>query len=151
MSLGACKERKYLARSKLQISCSRQASSTTAINHHDNQTGCNTARSVFMLIPVAYIANLFVGRRATSFPAKPWSRCLATAVDTIEASLENSLKETHSIESMLQGQSQFPVPRIRDSTHSTIDYAERAVRKTYHSIRRQRKHHLPLSTITSSL
>ncbi|MCJ1285786.1 37S ribosomal protein, mitochondrial [Xylographa opegraphella] len=52
---------------------------------------------------------------------RSWSRSLATEVDTIEASVENSLKETHSIESLIQDHTSNPVPRIDHRTHRTFD------------------------------
>ena len=59
-----------------------------------------------------------------------WSRSLATEVDTVEASVENSLKETHSIESLIQDHTTNPVPQINRRTHRTFDY------KTDETVRR---------------
>ena len=61
---------------------------------------------------------------------RSWSRSLATEVDALEASVENSLKETHSIESLIQNHTSNPIPRIDQRTHRTFDY------KTDETVRR---------------
>ncbi|MCJ1414535.1 37S ribosomal protein, mitochondrial [Xylographa parallela] len=64
----------------------------------------------------------------TAFFAETGS--LTTEVDTLEASVENSLKETHSIESLIQDHTLSPIPRINDKTHRTFDYKkDETVRK----------------------
>lgn len=47
-------------------------------------------------------------------------RCLASATE-IDASLQNHLKETHSIESLIQRESSKIVPQINDQTHTTTN------------------------------
>ncbi|CAL8577967.1 hypothetical protein XPA_003773 [Xanthoria parietina] len=70
----------------------------------------------------------------------PCIRSFASEVDieAIEASLDRSLKETHSIESLLQNESSEPVPPIEDTTHTTFDYRKDQVAEDFDSIRRQR-------------
>ncbi|KAL8931661.1 MAG: hypothetical protein Q9211_006808 [Gyalolechia sp. 1 TL-2023] len=65
------------------------------------------------------------GRRVASRPPPPRlvHRCFASAINTdiesIEASLDNSLKETHSIESLLQNESSAIIPRALTSNLGT--------------------------------
>ena len=79
-----------------------------------------------------------IGRllRQTSF--KSWSRYLATEVDTLEASLENSLKETHSIESLIQNITSSLVPRVNDKIHRTFDYNTDATVRRHLALKHQR-------------
>lgn len=62
------------------------------------------------------------GRRTIALPFKTWTRCFASEISGVEASLANSLKETHSIESTLQQHTLTPIARIDDESHRTVDY-----------------------------
>ena len=64
-----------------------------------------------------------VGRRIATAPAKSWTRPLATEVDvdSIENSVDNSLRETKSIESQIQKETVKLVPQIDARTHSTLN------------------------------
>ncbi|OCL11953.1 ribosomal protein S2, partial [Glonium stellatum] len=48
-------------------------------------------------------------------------RFLSSEIDSIEASLQNSLKETHSIEAYINSASSVPVPPIDPDTHATTE------------------------------
>lgn len=60
----------------------------------------------------------FEAGKITSVLARSWTRSLATEVDRIEASLNNQLKETHSIEAQVQSTSSVTIPRIDHETHA---------------------------------
>ncbi|KAL8823893.1 MAG: hypothetical protein Q9170_008296 [Blastenia crenularia] len=79
------------------------------------------------------------GRKITSVPLH---RCFASTIDdsiqSIESSLSNSLKETHSIESLVQNGTSSPVPRIDAKTHTTPRDNYWQVAQGFSSIRRQR-------------
>jgi len=62
-----------------------------------------------------------VGRIFRALPQKQWRRSLASEADAINASLQNQLKETHSIESALQAHLERPVPQIDDQSHTSKD------------------------------
>ncbi|MCJ1398686.1 37S ribosomal protein, mitochondrial [Xylographa trunciseda] len=79
------------------------------------------------------------GRLLQRGSPRSWSRSLATEVDTLEASVENSLKETHSIESLIQDHTSIPIPRIDDSTHRTFDYKTDATVRKHVAIKHQRE------------
>ncbi|KAL8923278.1 MAG: hypothetical protein Q9208_004678 [Pyrenodesmia sp. 3 TL-2023] len=81
------------------------------------------------------------GRRIASRPAHPWRRSFASTFDIegIESSLDSSLKETHSIESLLQNETSSLVPHIENTTHATPSISSnRQVAASYRSLRRQR-------------
>ncbi|MCJ1394737.1 37S ribosomal protein, mitochondrial [Xylographa bjoerkii] len=65
------------------------------------------------------------------------SRSLATEVDTVEASVENSLKETHSIESLIQDHTTNAIPRIDDRTHRRFDYKTEATVRKHLAVKHQ--------------
>ncbi|KAL8858417.1 MAG: hypothetical protein Q9178_005098 [Gyalolechia marmorata] len=79
------------------------------------------------------------GRRIAIQPRLPWIRSFASEVDieAIEASLDRSLKETHSIESLLQNESSDVVPQIDNDTHTTPDYNNDEVAEAFRSLKRQ--------------
>ncbi|KAL8662436.1 MAG: hypothetical protein Q9168_008258, partial [Polycauliona sp. 1 TL-2023] len=79
------------------------------------------------------------GRRIATRQRLPPVRSFASEVDieSIEASLDSSLKETHSIESLLQNESSDVVPRIDNATHTTPDYNNDQVAQNFHSLKRQ--------------
>ena len=58
--------------------------------------------------------------------AQSWRRSLATEVDRIETSLDNQLKQTHSIEANIQSQTSTIIPRIDDETHASQHFDSRA-------------------------
>ncbi|KAA6408855.1 MAG: ribosomal S2 [Lasallia pustulata] len=76
------------------------------------------------------------GRRFATTPIRTWTRTLASEVDAIEASLENSLKETHSIEALLQNETTKYIAPIDDETHGPIDYDVDSVAFNYHEMKR---------------
>ncbi|KAL9595038.1 MAG: hypothetical protein Q9179_005138 [Wetmoreana sp. 5 TL-2023] len=80
------------------------------------------------------------GRRIAARPPPPSIRSFASSVDVdaIEASLDRSLKETHSIETLLQNETTEPIPSIDNTTHTTPNQASnRQVAESYHAIKRQ--------------
>ncbi|KAL8710471.1 MAG: hypothetical protein Q9220_004903 [cf. Caloplaca sp. 1 TL-2023] len=79
------------------------------------------------------------GRRIAAKPPRLWTRPFASEVDIqgIEASLDRSLKETHSIESLLQNETSDPIPRIDSETHTTPSTSNEQVALGYESIKRQ--------------
>ena len=93
------------------------------------------------LSPIAYIESLlttFPGRRIATIPARPWTRCLATEVDleSIESSLDNSLKETKSIESEIQKQTNKLVPQIDSETHASVNPLKDGTAQEYKKLQR---------------
>ncbi|KAL8897284.1 MAG: hypothetical protein Q9192_002655 [Flavoplaca navasiana] len=86
------------------------------------------------------------GKRIATRPRLPAIRSFASEVDieSIEASLDRSLKETHSIESLLQNESSDSVPQIDNESHTTPEYNFDQVAENYRSIKRQQ-------TLTSHL
>ena len=79
---------------------------------------------------VIHIADLNIGRQIATTPVRSWTRSLATEVDidtlqsspeSIEASLENSLLETKSIESEIEKDSAQVVPHIDSHSHTAQD------------------------------
>ena len=96
------------------------------------------------------------GRYLQLKPFKPRARCFASAVDNIEASLQNQLKETHSIESLIQKESSEAVPQINDQRHTTVDpLNEKIAGLTQVQIWEIRRRHsmlfLPDSSLPSSI
>ncbi|KAK5142998.1 hypothetical protein LTR04_002040 [Oleoguttula sp. CCFEE 6159] len=78
------------------------------------------------------------GRRALAKPpARTWKRLLASQADSIEASLQNSLKETHSIEAVINSQALHPVQPIDDVSHATAE--TRSVAEDYSTFKRQQE------------
>lgn len=77
------------------------------------------------------------GGRLGSAPAKLCIRSFASEVDAIEASLDNSLKETHSIESLLEKKTSDFVPHIDDKTHATFDLESDSVVQRHRIIKHQ--------------
>lgn len=62
------------------------------------------------------------GRRTlTAQPVRSFQRFLSSEVDSIEASLQNSPKETHSIEAYINSASSSPVSPIDSDTHATAE------------------------------
>ncbi|KAL9001088.1 MAG: hypothetical protein Q9188_005522 [Gyalolechia gomerana] len=82
------------------------------------------------------------GRRAASrsprLVHRPFASAINTDIEGIEASLDSSLKETHSIESLLQNESTDNVPKIDDETHATPSTSNSEVAESYRSLQRQR-------------
>ncbi|KAI4269388.1 MAG: hypothetical protein L6R38_007490, partial [Xanthoria sp. 2 TBL-2021] len=79
------------------------------------------------------------GRKIATRPRLQCIRSFASEVDieSIEASLDRSLKETHSIESLLQNESSDVVPQIDNQTHTTPNYNNDRVAEDFRSIKRQ--------------
>ncbi|KAL8677201.1 MAG: hypothetical protein Q9186_006343 [Xanthomendoza sp. 1 TL-2023] len=79
------------------------------------------------------------GRRIATRPPRLWLRSYANEadIDGIEASLNRSLKETHSIESHLQNESSEPVPQIDNESHTTPNNSNDEVAESYGSLKRQ--------------
>ncbi|KAL8725392.1 MAG: hypothetical protein Q9181_006434 [Wetmoreana brouardii] len=80
------------------------------------------------------------GRRIAARPPRPFIRSYASSVDVdaIEASLDRSLKETHSIETLLQNETTEPIPPIDNTTHTTPNQtSNHQVAETYHALQRQ--------------
>lgn len=91
--------------------------------------------------------NGFSGRRLVTTPTKSWTRSLATQIDlesversinSIESSLEHSLRETKSIESDVQNDAATVVPQINNHTHSTQNLLKDGTAQAYQHFRRQR-------------
>ncbi|KAL8867818.1 MAG: hypothetical protein Q9174_005412 [Haloplaca sp. 1 TL-2023] len=89
------------------------------------------------------------GRRIASKPTRQFLRPFASEIDAIEASLNRSLKETHSIETLVQNKTPNPVPQISNTTHRTptSQTSNQQVAETYHAMKRQKDliHHLGTS------
>lgn len=79
-----------------------------------------------------------VGRALATTPIRTWTRSLASEVDAIEASLQNSLKETHSIEALIQNETSEYIAPIDDETHAPVDYDPDSVSYNYHETKRIR-------------
>ncbi|MCJ1373006.1 37S ribosomal protein, mitochondrial [Loxospora ochrophaea] len=77
-------------------------------------------------------------RRLALHSTKPWTRSFASEVDGIETSLDHSLDETHSIESLLQNQTSREIPRINNATHGTTKLLSDSVVYDYLSLEHQR-------------
>ena len=86
---------------------------------------------------------------------RTFARPLATRVDAIEQSLENSLKETHSIESHLQDSTSTPIPTIDTSREQLLASSGRRKQKNdpYNSqaVLRQARHRRVAETTTDNL
>lgn len=65
---------------------------------------------------------MFQAGKLTRVLARSWTRSLASEVDRIEASLNNQLKETHSIEAQVQSTTSVSIPRINDESHVANDF-----------------------------
>lgn len=80
------------------------------------------------------------GRFLRNATPRSWSkfRSFVTEIDALETSVENSLKETHSIESSLQKHTTDPVPRVDNKTHRTFDYNSDATVQKHLAIKHQR-------------
>ncbi len=96
--------------------------------NHDIKKHLHTAGYVKVLSIAFLIADFVIGRRITTItPTRLWRRSLATEVDidslpsstdSIEASLENSLRETKSIESEVEKETVQYVPQIDNRSHA---------------------------------
>ena len=80
-----------------------------------------------MYLIALIITDVNLGRRVAINTTRPWTRSLATevdinsspaAVDSIEASLDNSLRETKSIESQVEDETVQYVPQIDNRSHA---------------------------------
>lgn len=91
-----------------------------------------------MIVRKAFIRQ---GRRIATIPARPWTRCLATEVDleSIESSLDNSLRETKSIESEIQKQTDQLVPQIDSQTHTSLNLLKDGTAQEYNKLQRHKK------------
>jgi hypothetical protein len=67
---------------------------------------------------------------------------MATEVERLEGAIQNSLKETHSIESQLQDHSFEAIPQADDTTHKTQDPWDQSVVIRHRSIEHQGKRSL---------
>lgn len=90
------------------------------------------------VLPIVLLIFTFVGRRFATTPFRTWTRSLASEVDAIEASLQNSLKETHSIEALIQNETTGYIAPIDDDTHAPVDYDVDSVSYNYHEQKRIR-------------
>ena len=108
--------------------------------HHDNKTINFTARCANVIVCSGYNVtdDACIGRRFATTPIRTWTRTLASEVDAIEASLKNSLKETHSIEALVQNETSEYIAPIDDETHAPIDYDADSVAHNYHEMKRIR-------------
>lgn len=85
-----------------------------------------------------------IGRRIAIPFSRSWTRPLATEVDiasieSIESSLDNSLRETKSIEQEIEYKTGESVPQIDSSTHSTHQLAQYGSPQEYNKHRKQRR------------
>ncbi|KAL6721009.1 hypothetical protein ACLMJK_000109 [Lecanora helva] len=89
--------------------------------------------------------------RIPTLPQLSWTRSLATEVDTetIEQSLDNSLRETHSIESQIQEKTIQIVPQIDARTHATQSLEQDGTAETYQQHRRRQKLTNPMGSTIS--
>ncbi|KAL8740705.1 MAG: hypothetical protein Q9190_006625 [Brigantiaea leucoxantha] len=91
------------------------------------------------------------GRRVAPPLARSWKRNAASEADSISASLDRSLMETHSIETLLQSQTDKSIPPIDNTTHSTTDFHSDQAVQDYHTIKHQQQTTAHLgSTLTST-
>ena len=77
----------------------------------------------YLPLRTAVITNRRTGRQLTAPQIRPWTRSFASEVDRIETSLDNSLKQTHSIESQAQNLTSEPIAHISNETHRTLNPA----------------------------
>lgn len=116
----------------------------------------HTARYVEVLPICIFFADLIAGRRITpTTPSRLWTRCLATEVDinpltsstdSIEASLENSLRETKSIESEVEKETVQYVPQIDSRSHAAQNLLEDGTAESYYHHRFSQKRTKSLGT-----
>lgn len=90
------------------------------------------------------------GRRIATTPPKPWTRSLATEVDLedVESSLDNSLRETRSIESQIQEKSIQIVPQIDARTHATQNLVDDGTDEAYEQHLERRRIYLPFGPLS---
>ena len=101
------------------------------------------------------VADFIIGRRVTIGPTRSWTRSLATeadidtiqsTTDSIEASLDNSLRETKSIESEIEDETVQYVPQIDSRTHTAQNLRKDGTAKRYSQHQFYQKHTKPLGT-----
>ena len=101
------------------------------------------------------VADFIIGRRVTIAPTRSWTRSLATEVDidtiqsstdSIEASLDNALRETKSIESQVEDETVQYVPQIDSRTHTARNLRKDGTAHRYYQHRFYQKHTKPLGT-----
>lgn len=82
----------------------------------------------------------FAGRRFAAPPLRSWTRSLATEVDLedVESSLDNSLRQTQSLESQIQEKTIQVVPQIDARTHASQNLVTDGTPQTYREHRRRR-------------
>lgn len=102
------------------------------INNDTKKNPC-TAWCVLIYPMVLLNADSIAGRRIATTPTRSWTRSLATEVDvdtlqsstdSIEASLENSLRETKSLESEVEKETVQYVPQIDNRSHAAQNLLE---------------------------
>ena len=102
------------------------------------------------------IADCDIGRYVGNIPTRSWTRSLATevdvdtlqsATDSIEASLDNSLRETKSIESEVENETVQYVPQIDSRTHAAKNLLKDGTvqRYNHHRFNQNRTKHLGTS------
>ena len=101
------------------------------------------------------VADFIIGRRVKIAPTRSWTRSLATEVDidtlqsttdSIEASLDNSLRETKSIESEIEGETVQYVPQIDSRTQAAQNLLKDGTAQRYNSHRFHQNRTKPLGT-----
>ncbi len=101
------------------------------------------------------ITNFILGRRIATVPTRSWLRSLATEVDidslqsstdSIESSLENSLRQTKSIESELEHETVQYVPQIDSRSHTAQNLLKDGTAERYASHRFNQNHTKHLGT-----
>ena len=89
---------------------------------------------------------LDIGRKGVASPSRPWTRSLATAIKTIEASLDNNFQDMNSIEAALRSQLvrriEVDFPESPGPRKPELSLEDRTVREKYLSIQHQRTFHL---------
>ncbi|KAL9076305.1 MAG: hypothetical protein Q9161_001021 [Pseudevernia consocians] len=124
--------------------------------NNDFEKSHHTARYVEVFSVFYFFADSIVGRRiTTTTPTRLWTRCLATEVDintltsstdSVEASLENSLRETKSIESEVEKETVQYVPQIDNRSHAAQKLLEDGTAESYNHHRFSQKRTRPLGT-----
>ena len=117
--------------------------------NNDIEESVHTARFVLIRSNGCSVADLSIGRQIATTPVRSWTRSLATEVDidtlqssteSIEASLQNSLLETKSIESEIEKDTVQYVPHIDGQSHTAQDLladgtAQQFKRQKFHQMR----------------
>lgn len=123
--------------------------------NNDIKKSVHTAWYVEVSLIAYLIADFIVGRRIATKPTRSWTRSLATEVDidtlpsstdSIEASLENSLRETKSIESQIENETVQYVPQIDNRSHAAQNLLEDGTAERFNHNRFNQHRTKPLGT-----